>query len=161
MEAALNSIEFGKSLPMSRCLGRNLAPFFLVAALVLPAAELARADGDADGSAIRGVIASQLEAFRRDDGPGAFAFASPGIRSKFQTPEIFMAMVRRNYGPVYRPREVSFQQLHAGPRGPVQEVLLVGPDGRVVIALYFMERQPDASWRIDGVRLVEAPDQTS
>jgi len=40
-------------------------------------------------------------------------------------------------------------------------VLLVGPDGQVVIALYFMERQPDASWKINGVRLVEAPDQVS
>jgi hypothetical protein len=119
------------------------------------------AQGPADGVAIRDVIASQLRAFQRDDGPGAFAFASPSIRGKFQTPEIFMEMVRRHYAPVYRPSEVSFQALRASPRGPVQEVLLVGPDGRVVLALYFMERQPDASWRIDGVRLVDAPDMTS
>ncbi len=146
---------------MTRSLSRKLAPLLVVAVLVPLATGLARADGDPDGTAIRSVIAGQLEAFRRDDGPGAFAFASPGIRSKFQTPEIFMAMVRRDYRPVYRPREVSFRQLHAGPRGPVQEVLLVGPDGQVVIALYFMEQQPDASWRIDGVRLIEATDQTS
>jgi len=146
---------------MTRCLSRQLAPFLLIALFLLPAFEPAGAEGGADGPAMRQVIASQLEAFGRDDGPGAFAFASPGIRSKFQTPEIFMTMVRRDYGPVYRPREVSFQQLHAGPRGPVQEVLLVGPDGQVFIALYFMEQQPDASWKIDGVRLVQAPDQTS
>ena len=147
----------------------RLPPFLLIVILLLPASELARAQGSARGSAqgpaegpvIRDVIAGQLEAFGRDDGPGAFAFASPTIRTKFRTPEIFMDMVRRHYSPVYRPSEISFQGLHASPRGPVQEVLLVGPDGQVVIALYFMQRQPDASWKINGVQLVEAPDQVS
>lgn len=146
---------------MNRKILFGLRAALLIAVLLVAANVPARAQGSAEGTAIRTVIANQLEAFGRDDGPGAFAFASPGIRSKFQTPEIFMAMVRRDYRPVYRPREVSFRQLHAGPRGPVQEVLLVGPDGQVVIALYFMEQQPDASWRIDGVRLIEATDQTS
>ena len=111
----------------------RLSPFLLVAILLLPASELALAQSSAQGSveapAIRDVIAGQLDAFGRSDGPGAFAFASPTIRTKFQTPEIFMDMVRRHYAPVYRPSEISFQGLHASPRGPVQEVLLVGPDG--------------------------------
>ncbi len=139
----------------------RLTPFLLIAVLLLPASELAQAQGSAEGPAIRDVIASQLQAFGRDDGPGAFAFASPTIRTKFQSPEIFINMVRRHYGPVYRPSEISFQDLRKGPRGPVQEVLLVGPDGQVVIALYFMEQQPDASWKINGVQLVKVPDQIS
>lgn len=152
---------------------RWLPPILVAAALLLLAGGLAWAQGSGQdsardsardsvaGAAIRDVISSQLQAFQRDDGPGAFAFASPGIRGRFQTPEVFMEMVRRHYAPVYRPSEVSFQTLRASPRGPVQEVLLVGPDGRVVLALYFMERQADESWRIDGVRLVDAPDMTS
>ncbi len=143
----------------------RLPPFLLIVLLLLPASELARAQGSAqgpaEGPAIRDVIAGQLEAIGRDDGPGAFAFASPTIRTRFQTPEIFMDMVRRQYSPVYRPSEISFQDLRKGPRGPVQEVLLVGPDGQVVIALYFMEQQPDASWKINGVQLVKVPDQIS
>jgi len=143
----------------------RLSPFLLVAILLLPASELALAQSSAQGSveapAIRDVIAGQLDAFGRSDGPGAFAFASPTIRTKFQTPEIFMNMVRRHYAPVYRPSEISFQGLHASPRGPVQEVLLVGPEGQVVIARYFMQQQPDASWKINGVQLVKAPDQVS
>ena len=137
-------------------------PAALAVVLLMFAAQgPALAQGAAEGTAIRTVISSQLAAFGRDDGPGAFAFASPTIRSKFQTPEIFLDMVRRHYAPVYRPSEVSFQALHESPRGPVQEVLLVGPDGRVVVALYFMQQQPDASWKINGVQLVEAPDQVS
>ena len=130
-------------------------------ALLLAGGAPLRAQGDAQEIAIRDVIANQLAAFGRDDGPGAFAFASPTIRAKFQTPEFFMTMVQRHYAPVYRPSEVSFQALHAGPKGPVQEVLLVGPDSQVVIALYFMEQQPDASWKINGVQLIKAPDQIS
>jgi hypothetical protein len=150
---------------MTRKIIPKLPAFLLIAFLLLPASQLALAQGSAEGSAedpaIRDVIAGQLDAFGRDDGPGAFAFASPTIRTKFQSPEIFMQMVRRHYAPVYRPSEISFQALHASPRGPVQEVLLVGPGGQVVIALYFMQRQPDASWKIDGVQLVEAPDEIS
>jgi len=143
-----------------KILGR-LSIFLLAAVLLLPAGGLARAQGEDESSAIRAVISRQLEAFGRDDGPGAFAFASPVIRAKFQTHEIFMDMVRRHYAPVYRPREVSFQALRAGPRGPVQEVLLVGPGGEAVTALYLMQRQPDGSWKINGVRLVKAPDRIS
>lgn len=123
--------------------------------------EAAAAEQTAEAGAIQAVIERQLAAFGRDDGPGAFAFASPGIRDRFRTAEIFMDMVRRHYAPVYRPRDVAFGPLRQGPDGPVQELLLVGPDGRSVTALYFMERQPDGSWRIKGVRLVDAPDLTT
>ncbi len=112
----------------------------------------------ADGAQIRGVIERQLAAFKRDDADGAFAFASPGIRRRFGTPETFMDMVRRHYAPLYRPRGVAFGALRDGPRGLLQEVHLTGPDGRAVTALYIMERQPDGSWKIDGVYLLEDPD---
>lgn len=112
----------------------------------------------ADRLAIRRVIESQLAAFQRDDGPGAFAFASPTIRQIFATPDRFMAMVRSAYQPVYRPREVEFRELASLDGAPAQEVFLVGPDGQPVIALYVMERQSDGSWRINGVYLLKATD---
>ena len=107
------------------------------------------------------VIKGQMDAFRRDDGPGACAVAAPVIKRKFATPDTFMEMVRCHYGPVYRPQEVVFQDLRQSPRGPVQDVLLVGPDGQAVLAYYFMERQPDGSWKVAGVQLVPAPDLTT
>jgi ketosteroid isomerase-like protein len=115
----------------------------------------------ADRQAIRRVIESQLAAFQRDDGPGAFAFASPMIREIFATPENFMAMVKSAYQPVYRPREVAFRELAMLEGAPAQEVYLVGPDGQTVIALYVMERQPDGSWRINGVYLLQVPGETT
>jgi len=120
----------------------------------------AAADGLEGGTAgaIRTVIESQMAAFRIDDGPGAFAFASPGIQSIFQNPDNFMRMVRTGYQPVYRPQSVEFLDLVNGQLGPVQRVRVVGPDGHAWIAHYSMEQQPDGSWRIDGCTLTDAPD---
>ena len=141
--------------------------FFLVAALVLAlgATAISRGDaqdaaglGAAEQGAIRKVIESQLAAFRRDDAAGAFAFASPKIQAIFGDPTTFMAMVRRGYQPVYRPRRFEFQALTEVQGQPAQEVFFVGPDGGEVLGLYIMDRQPDGRWRIDGVYLVEPED---
>ena len=121
-------------------------------ALPTQAAELS----EAEGSAIRAVIADQLAAFRRDDAGAAFAFASPTIRQKFRTAETFMAMVREGYLPVYRPREVEFRDLVVVRGAPIQRVFLMGPDGLPVIALYEMQRQTSGVWKIDGCYLVRA-----
>ncbi len=47
--------------------------------------------------------------------------------------------------------------LRGGTEGYVLMSFLVGPDGQAVIALYAMERQPDGSWRINGVYLLQVP----
>ena len=52
---------------------------------------------DADRAAIRDIIQSQVDAFRRDDGDAAFGYASPSIRGMFGSSEIFMDMVRQGY----------------------------------------------------------------
>ena len=127
--------------------------------IALPATGTAQSD--AERNAIVQVIQGQLAAFQADNGALAFGFASPGIQRMFGTPERFMAMVRTGYAPVYRPRSAEFLDLNTGARGPVQEVLFIGPDGVPVIARYYMEQQPDGSWRINGVSLHETDDTTA
>lgn len=117
--------------------------------------------GNADGAAIVGVIRKQLDAFQGDRAAEAFGYASPGIQQMFGTPDNFMAMVRQGYPPVYRPRSVDFGELITTEGRIVQKVLFIGPDGVPVIAEYFMERQPDGSWRIDGCRLDRNGDQSA
>jgi hypothetical protein len=143
--------------------------FVLAAAVALAclvsasfSAGIARADApnvsDADRAAIRQVIEGQIAAFRRDDAPGAFAYAAPTIQHMFGTPDVFLNMVRTGYAAVYRPREVEFRALVEDESGPVQQVLVVGPDGVPVLALYAMQRQADGSWRINGCTLSKADD---
>ena len=131
---------------------------WLVLALLVGNAAAA-GDGSAavsatDRRAIQGVIETQIRAFGRDDGSAAFALASPDIQLRFQTPEIFMRMVRRDYRPVYRPRRFEFRDVVDVDGVPVQKVYVVGPDGTPVIALYPMQKQADGSWRISGCYLV-------
>jgi Domain of unknown function (DUF4864) len=115
-----------------------------------PAGADAEPPDAADAAAIRGVIEAQLKAFQADDGAQAFSYASPAIQSIFKDPDTFMSMVRAGYQPVYRPREVEFRDLVPLEGRWTQRVLVVGPDGVPVVAQYFMEKQPDGSWRIDG-----------
>ncbi len=131
--------------------------------LVVFAPALAAADAlDAgDRQAIRSIIQSQLDAFQRDDGHEAFSYASPGIRQMFQTAEIFMTMVRGGYAAVYRPRAVEFLETLVKDGRTVQMMRFIGPDGVAVIAMYTMERQPDGTWRIDGVVLLRTEETVS
>jgi len=98
---------------------------------LIAAASVAGADGlnESDREAIRAVIARQIEAFRRDDPAGAFAFAAPGIKAKFGTPARFMDMVRSGYRPLLQPGEVRFAALDESGPQPVQSVVVVGADG--------------------------------
>jgi hypothetical protein len=129
----------------------------LLAAMLTSAAGGVQAEGlsASDGAAIRSVIGRQIEAFRRDDAPGAFAFASPGIQGMFGTPERFLDMVRRTYPAVYRPRSVEYGELSQENGRIVQHVELTGQDGQPQLALYEMERDGD-TWRIAGCTLVRS-----
>ena len=112
----------------------------------------------ADRAAIRDIIQSQVDAFRRDDGDAAFGFASPAIRGMFGTSDVFMDMVRQGYQPVYRPKVFDFREIVTLHGQITQKVHVIGPDGRPVTAFYPMVKLPDGSWRIDGCYL-QAPEE--
>jgi hypothetical protein len=123
--------------------------------LTFPACAYLRGLTAEDRTAMRTVIEGQLEAFRRDDAARAFAFASPEIQAKFGTPENFMAIVKTFYRPVYRPRRIGgFTEPRLIEGMITQPVLLIGPDGKFVLALYTMQKQPDGEWKITGCSLV-------
>ena len=132
----------------------------LVLGLSILAVHAQPAVSDADRSAIRATIQSQVEAFRRDDGEAAFGYASPEIRRMFGTSDMFMDMVRQGYQPVYRPRVFDFREIVDLQGQVTQKVHVVGPDGRPVTALYPMTRLPDGTWRINGCYL-QAPNEHS
>ena len=104
------------------------------------------------------VIESQVAAFRRDDAVAAFSFASPTIRAQFGDAGTFLAMVAALYRPVYRPRRLEFLDLKSVNGRLVQRVLVMGPEGEFVMALYPMV-QVDGRWRINGCFLVRPPGQ--
>ena len=107
----------------------------------------------ADRAAIHDVIAGQIAAFRADDAATAFSYATAKIQARFGDPSRFIAMVKRGYLPVYRPRHVEFSELLDLHGDPAQRVVVIGPENDVFSAYYLMKKQRDGSWRIDGCLL--------
>ena len=103
-----------------------------------------------EAKAVRAVVEAQLAAFAADDAKRAFSYAAPSIRERFQTPDRFMEMVRTGYPVVYRAASVLFLDPERNQGQLIQDVRLSDADGRLWLATYRLERQPDKSWRISG-----------
>jgi len=146
-----------------------IGKFWAIAGMLiaLTAAPLAQAEiraaqsgGSADQAAIIAVIDDQIKAFQADDGVRAFSHASPSIQAMFGRPDVFMEMVRNGYREVYRPQTVEFRDLLHERDSIVQRVFLVGPSGKAAIARYYMQRQPDGTWKINGVVMEQVAEQS-
>ena len=127
--------------------------FVLLAAVLIGLAAPVRAADDV--AAAQGVIRSQVEAFSRDDAAAAYSFAAPAIQNVFPQ-EIFMAMVRGSYAPVYRHKSFEFGEARVADGNIAQRVHIVDGDGVAWEALYTLERQPDGSLKISGCSLLKA-----
>jgi hypothetical protein len=118
----------------------------LLVAVLIGSSGLAYADDDV--TAGQSVIQSQEEAFGRDDAAAAYTFASPGIKSWYRDPDVFMSMVRNGYPPVYRHRSFEFGEARISDGKIVQQVHIIDADGVAWEALYTLEPQSDGSLKI-------------
>lgn len=130
---------------------RLLVALVLAVAPILAAAQSVLSD--ADVRALREVIEAQLDAFRNDDAPRAFSYATEGIRQTFGNAENFVQMVRVSYPVVYRPKTVEFGPPLVAQGEVLQPVRMTDADGSAWLALYPMERDATGAWRINGCRL--------
>lgn len=128
-----------------------------VSSLVLAAtilATLPAAAGEAEVKAAQSSIEAQIRAFLAGDDTTAYSYAAPNIQKLFPDVERFMGMVTGSYQPVWKPRNFAFGKAEEiSPSSIVQQVLLVGPDGKDYEAIYTLELQPDGTFRITGVSL--------
>ncbi|TPI34447.1 DUF4864 domain-containing protein [Mesorhizobium sp. B3-2-1] len=110
--------------------------------------------GDAEIKAGQAVIDGQLKALVANDGAKAYRFAAPNVKQVFPTVDAFMNMVTNGYPPVRRPQSYSFGKVEqTGPGSIVQQVLIVGPDGKDYEAVYTLQQQPDGTFQITGCSL--------
>jgi len=116
---------------------------------------------DADAAAIRTVVQAQLDAIARDDGPKAFSYASPGIRTQFGIPEVFMAMVREGYAVMLHPASVAFLAPGIEAGQTIQQVRMTDDGGGVWLARYVMEKQKGGAWRVGGCSLAQTADTST
>ncbi|MCY1744507.1 DUF4864 domain-containing protein [Ensifer sp. SL37] len=104
----------------------------------------------------RTIIREQITAFLQDDAETAYSFASPAIRSKFPDKASFFEMVKRGYQPVYRPGNFAFGRSKVVGDQVLQEVLISAPDGKDWTAVYELVKQPDGSYKINGVMILQS-----
>ncbi len=119
-----------------------LVAFLIVSVAVVRAGE--------DVAAGQTVIRSQEQAFSRDDAAEAYTFAAPAIKYWYRSPDIFMAMVRNGYAPVYRHRSFAFGAATTADGKIQQEVHIIDADGVAWEALYTLEPQSDGSLKISA-----------
>ncbi|WP_028744452.1 DUF4864 domain-containing protein [Rhizobium mesoamericanum] len=130
-----------------------LAVFILCAASFVLFAT-ARAEDPIDTT--RTMIEAQIKAFLNDDVDAAYSFAAPGIKAIYPDKNVFFAMVKKSYEPVYHPGNYAFGRSRSIDNGAMiyHEVLISGRDGKDWTAIYQVARQPDGSYKINGVQIV-------
>ncbi|MFA6154073.1 DUF4864 domain-containing protein [Mesorhizobium sp.] len=110
--------------------------------------------GDAEIKAGQGAIDGQLRALIANDGAKAYSFAAPNVKQIFPTVDAFMNMVTNGYPPVRKPQTYAFGKVEeTSPGSIVQQVLIVGPDGKDYEAVYTLQQQPDGTFQITGCSL--------
>jgi len=116
------------------------------------AAQTIPAEGDA-----KSIIEQQIQAFLNDDAEGAYTFAAPGVRAIFRTSDIFMAMVKRSYRPIYRAHAYHFGESIKEGDTLGQLVVIEAEDGSAYEALYELVKGSDGVWKIAAVALRKIP----
>lgn len=103
-----------------------------------------------DIATARAVITAQTDALARDDAATAYSYAAPVIQILFPRADIFVAMVRNKYAPVYRHKSFEFGAVRESGGRIQQDVHIVDVDGVPWEALYTLEPQADGSLKIVG-----------
>ena len=141
-------------------MNRIFLRFTFLLALALAAATASTKAGaaplsESEANAVRQVVVTQLQAFAEDDADSAFATATPDVREAIGNPGRFLAMVRGAYPMVYRPAAVAFLKPEEDAGTVLQMVQITDENDKSWIAVFALERQPDASWRISGCLVAE------
>jgi hypothetical protein len=102
------------------------------------------------------IIKNQITAFLNNDAVTAYSFASPAIQEKFLNQNLFFEMVKRAYQPVFRPGNFAFGRSKVMGDQVIQEVLITGPDGKDWTAIYQLVKQPDGTYKINGVQILQS-----
>ena len=110
---------------------------------------------ESEANKVRSVIVAQLAAFADDDAESAFQTATPAVREAIGSSGRFLAMVRGAYPMVYRPASVTFHKPEEDEGSVLQLVEITDTNAKSWLALFALERQPDATWRISGCVVAE------
>ena len=102
------------------------------------------------------IISSQISAFGKSDIDKAYSFASPFIKSKFNTAENFGEMVRFGYPMIWAPKEYKFLEFNLFNDNLIQRVLFIDAQERIFMFDYELKKYDSGDWLINGVFPVQS-----
>ena len=133
--------------------------FFMVLLIAFAASSALKANAgtlsEDETQKVQHVIEAQFAAFADDDAEGAFQTATPAVREAIGNSGHFLALVRGAYPMVYRPESVRFHKPEADEGSVLQMVEITDKNNKSWLALFALEQQPDATWRISGCVVAE------
>lgn len=132
-----------------------LAAVIGIAGLTANAGLRAEPAQEDDAQQVRSVIVTQLLAFAENDADGAFETTTPEVRDAVGNSVLFLTMVRHAYPMIYQPTSVTFMRAELLGDAVVQLVEIIDGQAKSWLALFLLERQPDASWLISGYTVAE------
>ncbi len=95
------------------------------------------------------VVNNQLDAFRADDFPCAYQYATAGVQQKFSLAQ-FEALIRHDYTAMTRADRVEFGVARVDGAAALIQVFFYSEDGTIRSFLYSLVAE-DHTWKIDGV----------
>ena len=106
---------------------------------------------------VRKVILAQVQAMADNDAERMFETTTPRVRAAVGSSGRFLSMMLGAYPMVYQPSAMNFHPPHRKSDGAFQLVEIMDRDDHSWLAVFILERQPDASWRISGCAVTENP----
>lgn len=109
----------------------------------------------ADAIAIREAVEAQLHALANDDASSAFELATQEKRMLIGSPDNFLRIIKEQYNPIYHYQSVIFSRAEVVDGNPIQIVRVADNDGKVWVAVFWMQQEEGSNWKIDGCQLFE------
>lgn len=107
-----------------------------------------------DADAIQDAVSAQMEALSRDDAGTAFSLATQERRREIGSADDFLRMMKKDFSPIYRHLGLIFSSPQAVDGETIQVVRVTDGAGKVWLAVFWMLREADGSWKIDDCHLL-------
>ena len=95
------------------------------------------------------IIESQIQAFLDENAELAYSYAAPLIKTKFNSPQDFMYMVKNYYEPVYNPKQFQFIDAKYFEGAVFHQLQVISQKDESFLATYSLI-QDEGKWKISG-----------
>lgn len=105
------------------------------------------------------IIEEQLRAFREDDASLAYALNSDDFQHEYRDEKHFMMMMRFTHKPLVNHLSYTFKGTSHIKDRLVQTVEMLNPSGSSTTVMFYLQKNTDGAWLIDGYTILDTEAQ--